>query len=210
MPSFELLLAFAAATAVFTLTPGPAMLYAAARTVAGGRRAGLMASLGIHIGGYLHVFTAAAGLSIVFHAVPVLYTAVKLAGAVYLVWLGLAMFRGNADTADDAADAPPKSAWRAFAQSVAVEVLNPKAAMFYLAFLPQFVDDAAAYPIWLQLLLLGVVVNISFSLADLAAVALAGTLTSWLQRSSRARRIAQRIGGSALVGLGAHLALRKS
>jgi threonine/homoserine/homoserine lactone efflux protein len=210
MPPFELLLAFAAATAVFTLTPGPAMLYAAARTMADGRRAGLMASLGIHMGGYLHVFAAAAGLSIVFHAVPVLYMAVKLGGAGYLVWLGIAMFRGKPEVAGGAVDVLPKSARRAFVESVAVEVLNPKAAMFYLAFLPQFVDVSAAYPVWLQLLLLGIVVNMAFSLADLAAVALAGTLTSRLRRSSRARRITQRIGGSVLIGLGAHLALRKS
>lgn len=210
MPSSELLLAFAAATAIFTLMPGPAMLYAAARTVAGGRRAGLMASLGIHMGGYLHVFAAAAGLSIVFHAVPILYMAVKLAGAGYLVWLGIAMFRGKTEAGGGTADVPPKSARRAFVESVAVEVLNPKAAMFYLAFLPQFVDASAAYPIWLQLLLLGIVVNMAFSLADLGAVVLAGTLTSWLRRSSRARRISQGVGGSVLIGLGVHLALRKS
>ena len=186
------------------------MLYAAARTMAGGRRAGLMAALGIHMGGYVHVFTAAAGLSIVFHAVPILYTAVKLAGAGYLVWLGIAMFRGKTEAAEGTSGVPPKSARRAFVQSIAVEVLNPKAAMFYLAFLPQFVDASAAYPVWLQLLLLGIVVNMTFSLADLAAVTLAGTLTSWVRRSSRARRMTERVGGSVLIGLGAHLAFRKS
>lgn len=203
-----MLLAFAAATAVFTLTPGPAMLYAAARTMAGGRRAGLMAALGIHTGGYFHVFTAAAGLSIIFHAVPILYAALKLAGAGYLIWLGIVMIRRKTELAVGAADAPPKSAGRAFGESVVVEVLNPKAAMFYLAFLPQFVDASASFPVWLQLLLLGITVNIAFSLADLAAVALAGTLTSSLRRSSRARRIVQRIGGSVLIVLGAQLALR--
>ena len=210
MPSSELLLAFAAATLVFTLTPGPAMIYAAARTVAGGRKAGLMAALGIHAGGYVHVVTAAAGLSVVFHAVPTLYAAVKLAGACYLVWLGVAMFRGKGRTADSVVGLPTKSVRRAFAESVAVEVLNPKAAMFYLAFLPQFVDPFASYPIWLQLLLLGIVVNVMFSLADLAAVTLAGSLTSFLRRSSRARRVTEWIGGSVLVGLGVHLAFRKS
>lgn len=203
-----MLLAFAAATAVFTLTPGPAMLYAAARTMTGGRRAGLMAALGIHTGGYFHVFTAAAGLSIIFHAVPILYAALKLAGAGYLIWLGIVMIRRKTEPAVGAADAPPKSTGRAFGESIAVEVLNPKAAMFYLAFLPQFVDASASFPVWLQLLLLGITVNIAFSLADLAAVALAGTLTSSLRRSSRARRIVQRIGGSVLIVLGAQLALR--
>ena len=81
MPSVELLIAFFVTTAVFALVPGPAMLYAAAQTLARGRGPGLLASLGIHLGGYVHVIAAAAGLSVLFHAVPTLYMAVKLAGA---------------------------------------------------------------------------------------------------------------------------------
>lgn len=210
MPSFELLLAFAAATAIFAFMPGPALLYVAARTMADGRRAGLMASLGLHLGGYLHVFAAAAGLSIVFHAVPILYMAVKLGGAGYLVWLGIAMVRGKPEAAGGAADVPPKSARRAFLQSATVEMLNPKAALFYLAFLPQFVDPSAGFPVWVQFALLGTAVNMTFSFADLVAVMLAGTLMSRLRRSDRAQRVARRIGGSILVALGVHLAVQKS
>ena len=91
MPPIELLIAFIATTAVFACIPGPAMLYAAAQTIARGRWSGLMAALGIHIGGYAHVLAAAAGLSILFHAVPALYLIVKLAGAAYLVWLGISL-----------------------------------------------------------------------------------------------------------------------
>ncbi len=97
MPSTELLIAFVITTGVFAYIPGPAMLYAAAQTLARGRWSGLMATLGIHLGCYVHVLAAAAGLSVLFHAVPVLYLGVKLAGAAYLVWLGISMFRAKTD-----------------------------------------------------------------------------------------------------------------
>jgi threonine/homoserine/homoserine lactone efflux protein len=210
MPPLELLLAFLATTAIFAFIPGPAMLYAAAQTLAGGRWSGLMASLGIHLGGYVHVIAAAAGLSVIFHAVPTLYMAVKLFGAAYLVWLGISLFR--AKTQGDAAitGLAAKSGRRAFIESITVEVLNPKAAIFYLAFLPQFVDTSASFAIWVQFILLGTIVNTMFSVADMLAVVLAGVVMSKLRRSSQAQRIMQRMGGSILVGLGAHLAFQRS
>ena len=127
MPSLEILLTFLATTAIFAFIPGPAILYAAARTLAGGRWSGLMASLGIHLGGYVHVVAAAAGLSLIFHAVPVLYMAVKLFGAAYLVWLGISLFRSKAQEDVSLSHVGLKSGRRAFAESVSVEVLNPKA-----------------------------------------------------------------------------------
>ena len=210
MPSTELLIAFLATTAIFAYIPGPAMLYAAAQTMAGGRRSGLMAVLGIHLGCYVHVFAAAAGLSMLFHAVPLLYTVVKLAGAGYLVWLGISLFRAKAQGDDMPSGFAPKSGWRAFFESVTVEVLNPKTAIFFLAFLPQFVDASAALPVWVQFVVLGTVVNLMFSSADVVCVMLAGVVTDRLKRSSRAQRWMQRAGGMVLVGLGAHLALQRS
>ncbi len=210
MPNFELLLAFFATTALFAFIPGPAMMYAAARTLAGGKLAGLMASLGIHLGCYVHVIAAAAGLSMLFHAVPTLYLVVKFAGAVYLIWLGIAAFRAAGTAAGDLPRGMPrKSGGRAFAESIAVEVLNPKTAIFFLAFLPQFVAPAASLPVWAQLLILGTVVNLMFSLADIVCVLIAGRLVETLRHSSRARRMAQRLGGTVLVGLGVHVALQR-
>ncbi len=207
MPSIDLLAAFLVTTAIFAFVPGPAMLYAAARTLAGGRWAGLMASLGIHLGGYAHVIAAAAGLSILFQAVPALYMTVKLAGAVYLVWLGVALFRALPQ-GDAAPAVPPVAAGRrAFVESVGVEVLNPKTALFFLAFLPQFVDASAGCPVWLQFLVLGTIVNLMFSAADLVCVVLADRVMARLRGSGRAQRLLRRAGGSVLVGLGAHLAL---
>lgn len=210
MPGIDILATFIVTTALFAFIPGPAMMYAAARTLAGGRTAGLMASLGIHLGCYVHVVSAAAGLSMLFHAVPALYLAVKIVGAVYLVWLGIAAFRAaRGPAAELPRDVSIKSGRRAFAESIAVEVLNPKTAIFFLAFLPQFVDPAAALPVWGQLLILGTVVNLIFSLADIVCVLIAGRLIETLRHSSRAQRVAQRLGGTVLVGLGLHVALQR-
>ncbi|RWM74814.1 MULTISPECIES: LysE family translocator [Mesorhizobium] len=210
MPSTELLIAFFATTAIFAYIPGPAMLYAAAQTMARGRWSGLTAALGIHLGGYVHVVAAAAGLSVLFHAVPTLYIAVKLAGALYLIWLGVSLFRARAQ--DDAviSGIEPKSARRAFFESITVEVLNPKTAIFFMAFLPQFIDASATFPVWLQFLVLGTIVNLMFSSADVMCVVLAGALVTRLRRSSHAQRLIRRAGGAVLVGLGVHVALQKS
>jgi threonine/homoserine/homoserine lactone efflux protein len=209
MPSTELWLTFLAATAVFAYMPGPAMLYTAARTVSAGRSAGLMACLGIHLGGYAHVIAAAAGLSVLFHAIPVLYTVVKLAGAAYLVWLGVRLLRQADQPVVGLRRIEAKSPRRALLESVAVEVLNPKTALFFLAFLPQFTDPSALLPIWAQLLLLGTIVNVMFSSADLICVVLAGTVVERLRRSSRAQRVARGAGATILIGLGVNLALQR-
>ncbi|MER8547595.1 LysE family translocator [Mesorhizobium sp. M0684] len=210
MPSTELLVAFFATTAIFAYIPGPAMLYAAAQTMARGRWSGLVAALGIHLGGYVHVFAAAVGLSVLFHAVPVLYMAVKLVGALYLVWLGVSLFRAKAQGEVVLPGIQPKSARRAFFESIAVEVLNPKTAIFFMAFLPQFIDASAAFPVWLQFVVLGTIVNLMFSSADIVCVMLAGAVIARLRQSSRAQRLMRRAGGAVLVGLGVHVALQKS
>jgi threonine/homoserine/homoserine lactone efflux protein len=212
MPSWDLLLGFAVATAIFAYMPGPALLYTTARTLAGGRRSGLMAMLGIHLGGYVHVAAAVLGLAALFRLVPDLYLATKLAGAAYLVWLGIGMLRsrspGGASGGPSAA-APARGPKRSFLDSVVVEVLNPKAAVFYLAFLPQFVDPAAALPVWSQFLLLGLVVNLVFSSADLVAVLLTSALAARLRAGGAAQAWARRIGGTILVGLGVRLAAER-
>jgi threonine/homoserine/homoserine lactone efflux protein len=210
MASFELLAAFFITTAIFAYVPGPAMLYAAAQTIARGRWSGLMATAGIHAGGYVHVFAAAAGLSVLFHAVPVLYLAVKILGAAYLIWLGISLFRARESKETTSAGQPAKTARRAFLESVTVEVLNPKTALFFLAFLPQFVDATAAYPVWLQFVILGTIVNLIFSSADIVCVLMAGAILNRLRSSSHARSLMQRAGGTVLVGLGLHLAFQKS
>jgi threonine/homoserine/homoserine lactone efflux protein len=209
MPTLDVLLAFAVTTAIFAFIPGPAMLYAAARTMAGGRAAGLMAVLGIHLGAYAHIVAAAAGLTALFHAVPLAYTFAKLAGAIYLVWLGVSLFRSAKPGEAEISDVLPKGGRLAFLQSVAVEILNPKTAIFFLAFLPQFVDADAGLPVAVQLLILGTVVNLIFTLADIVCVLLADVVLLRLKHSGSAQALLRKAGGTVLIGLGAHLALQK-
>ena len=208
MPSATLLIELLITAGTFAFLPGPAMLYTAGQTLARGRKAGLMAAFGIHCGGYAHVFAAAAGLSFLFHAVPTLYTGVKLAGALYLIWLGLSMLRAEPEETP-LQQAMPEGG-RAFRQSVLVELLNPKTAIFFLSFLPQFVDPTATFPVWLQLALLGAIVNLIFSLADVAVVMLAGFLARKMGSSGRSRRIVRGAGGALIASLGVHLALQRA
>ena len=206
MPSWDLMLAFLAATLVFAYMPGPATIYASAQTLARGRRAGFMSALGLHVGGYVHVLGAAFGLAALFRHVPEVYLAVKLAGAVYLIWLGIGILRRRID-GETVPQGRTKSARRAFIESVTVEVLNPKTALFFIAFLPQFVDPAAAFPVAAQLLILGVIVNLACSSADIACVLLASSIVARLRRAGGATRLVRLAGGSLLVGLGLRLAL---
>jgi threonine/homoserine/homoserine lactone efflux protein len=208
MPGLDLLIPFAIATALFAYFPGPALLYTAAQTIARGRRAGFMAALGIHLGCYLHVIAAALGLSAVLHYVPTLYLALKLAGAAYLIWLGIGIWRQQVATGGALAP-PAKTTRRALLESMLVEILNPKVALFFLAFLPQFVDPNAGLPVALQFLILGVIVNLSFSSADVVTVLLADKVVSYARRSGSGMRIAQRLGGGLLVALGLRLALSR-
>jgi len=206
MPSFEILIAFFVTTAMFAYMPGPAMIYVSAQTLARGRRAGLMASLGVHLGGYIHVGAAAFGLAALLALVPQVYLAVKLAGALYLVFLGIMMIKNrNEQTVQQTGT--QKDAHQAFVESIIVEVLNPKTAIFFVAFLPQFVDLNAAWPVWVQMVVLGTIVNLLFSSADLFCVLFASLMIKRLRRSGAGAKWAKMAGGSFLVVLGAKLAL---
>jgi len=209
MPGLELLAAFALATLLFAYMPGPALLYTAAQTLARGRAAGLRAAFGIHVGCYVHVLGAVLGLSAVFRYVPEAYLAIKILGALYLVWLGIGMIRGGR-TPLEGPEVNARSGKKAFIESFFVEVLNPKVAVFFIAFLPQFVDPSAAFPIWLQSLILGMIVNMTFSSADIVTVFLTSAIVQRLKHSSKALTLARWCGGSILIGLGAKLALDRN
>ncbi len=204
MPNAETLTAFLVATAVFAYMPGPSMLYTAAQTIAHGRSAGWMAALGIHLGGYVHVIAAALGLPVLFTAVPPLYAAIKWIGSAYLIYLGCQQLRSSRIQMQPATQQAQLPA-RAFRQSIAVEILNPKTAVFYITFLPLFADPSTTMPLWVQLLILGTVVNIAFSSADVICVLLSTTVIRLLARSQGASHLMQRTGGVILIGLGIHL-----
>ncbi len=209
MASPEILLGFLVATLIFGYMPGPALVYTAAQTMAFGRLGGFKAALGLHAGGYVHVLAAALGLAVILELVPTLFVAIKLFGAAYLVWLGIAMIRAG-NTPADMPEIQKRSARRAFLNSMLVEILNPKTALFFLAFLPQFVDPTGALPAWAQFLILGTLVNLTFSSADIVVVFMTDQILTRLRQSSVLQKWMKWVGGSILVGLGINLAASRA
>lgn len=207
MPSADLLVPFFVAATIFACLPGPGMLYATAQTLALGRRAGWHAAIGFHIAGLCHVAAAAFGLSVLLTVVPGLFTAMKLIGATYLIWLGVAYLRRPKPLIPMRQQTPGPQAGRALRDSVIVELLNPKSVLFFLAFLPQFTDVTAALPLWTQVLVLGVIVNALFTVTDLLLIELSDSVARRLRSSERIVAGLRRLAGGALIALGVNLAL---
>lgn len=203
MLAIEPWIPFIVATMLFACMPGPAILYMTAQTLAHGRKAGVMAALGIHVGCYVHIIAAAVGLAAILEHMPGLYATIRLLGAAYLVWLGVSMVLGRTHAAADHAVAG--NALLIFRQSVVVEMLNPKTALFFLTFLPQFVDPLASVPVGLQFLILGMIVNLALSVADLGAVGLASLVSRHLPKPGAGSRVLPAVSGSVLIGLGVML-----
>lgn len=200
------LLAFLIAAVVLAVTPGPGIAYVVARTVAGGRTEGLASCFGTGIGGLLHVLAAALGLSLVIARSAVAFGVVKYLGAAYLVYLGIRLLlRRDREFVVEAVAS--QGARRALLEGIAVEALNVKTALFFLAFLPQFVaPDRAAIP---QLVLLGSICVALNTLVDVVGVfASDRLLRSDAARAARARLLT-RVSGATMLGLGAYLALAR-
>lgn len=210
MPSMldgRLFLLFLAAATLLALTPGPGIFYVLTRTLAGGRREGVLSALGTLAGGLVHVVAAGLGLSAVLAASAAALTAVKYAGALYLLWLGVSLIRSR--TVEMADAGPPLPSRHAFRQGVITEVLNPKTALFFLSFIPQFVNPGRGH-IVLQFLLLGCVsVSLNTS-ADLVGVSFAAPIGARLRSSPRWRRNQRVASGLAMIGLGAFVAFGES
>lgn len=199
-------LAFLTAATLLAVTPGPGIAYVVARTVAGGRAEGLASCLGTGIGGMLHVAAAALGLSALVAQSAVAFGLVKIVGAAYLGYLGLRMLlRKEAPLAIERLDR--QGARRALLEGVIVEALNVKTALFFLAFLPQFVaPDESLVP---RLILLGSICVLLNTLADVvAALGSDRLLASGPARSARARLLA-RMSGSTMLALAGYLALAR-
>ena len=207
MPSAELLIPFFVASAIFACVPGPGMFYAAAQTLAAGRKAGWRSALGFHLAGLGHVAAAAFGVSTVLAVVPTLFAVMKLVGAAYLIWLGVKYLRGARSLVSAPRKPPAPTARKALRDSVIVEAMNPKSALFYLAFLPQFTDSSALLPVWAQIVVLGMIVNAMFSVTDAILIETSHAAATKLRSSERFVLMLQRLGGGVLVALGVNLAL---
>jgi threonine/homoserine/homoserine lactone efflux protein len=200
---------FLTAAALLAVAPGPGMLYVLARSLAGGRREGVLSSLGTFVGGMVHVMAAAAGVSVMLAKSAVAFATVKYAGAAYLCFLGLRMI---VDSRKDTGSVPPEAgvpARNPFWQGIATEVLNPKTALFFLSFIPQFVDRQSGHVFW-QFLMLGTISVTLNTSADLVVTMFAGPLGNRIRSSGRFRRTQRTATGAILIGLGTYLATSKA
>jgi threonine/homoserine/homoserine lactone efflux protein len=207
-PTFAL---FVAASLALTIVPGPAVLYIVARSVEGGRPAGLVSVLGIGVGGLVHVVFAAVGLSAILVSSATAFTVVKWLGAAYLVYLGLQRILAR-DEESPAVTVEREPLSRVFSQGVVVNVLNPKTALFFLAFLPQFVDPSRGV-VAAQIALLGITFVVLALCTDGLYALLSGSAADWLRRRNenpRIRRGQRYVSGGVYIALGAATAVSGS
>jgi threonine/homoserine/homoserine lactone efflux protein len=191
---------FLAAAAALLVVPGPAVLYVVTQSIGGGRRAGVASAGGIFTGTLVHVAAATAGLSALLASSELAFDAVKLAGAAYLVVVGVRRLAGR-EPVELAEAERRRGLVPLYREGIVVNVLNPKTALFFLAFLPQFVDPSR--PAWRQILALGLLFSILGLASDSAYALVAGTLGDWLRRSAGYARVQRYLSGIVFVALGA-------
>lgn len=207
MDDFSYWLVFFTAALALNLSPGPDLMYVLSRTVAQGTRVGLASAAGVSTGALVHVAAASVGLSALLATSAAAFSVVKYVGAAYLVYLGVQALRSKGSalqTSSERKTAVVKP-WQAFRQGVLVDVLNPKVAIFFMAFLPQFVRPGHGSAS-LQLLQLGVLVIVVAVAVDSTFVCVAARTTEYLRRRPRASVWLDRLLGSLFIGLGIRLA----
>jgi len=206
MPTLSTLALFALASFALVVIPGPNMLYILTRGISEGRRSAVVSALGVETGLVVHIGAAAVGLSAVLASSATAFNAVRYAGAAYLVYLGLRALLRRAPDAAAGAPAREPSLRRAFRDGLLVNTLNPKVALFFLAFLPQFVDPALG-SVALQVLVLGLVFTLVAVVLDMAVAFASGALGTWLRRRPAFLRLQGRVSGGIYLLLGAGAAL---
>jgi threonine/homoserine/homoserine lactone efflux protein len=205
VPDGSTLLLFAGTSLALLAVPGPAVLYVVTRSLDQGRAAGIVSMLGVEAGTFAYALAAAAGLTGLIAASQTGFTAVKYAGAAYLIYLGLQRLLGREQPEDHVSSVRS----RLFLRGLLVQLLNPKIAIFFLAFLPQFVDSSRG-PIAAQILVLGTIFTALAVLSDGAYVVLAGAVGGWMRTGRKARRRLARLSGGVYLGLGVGAALSGS
>ena len=203
MPTLETLLLVTVAAIVMNALPEPSQLYVVTRTIALGRGAGFASASGLASGAVVHVVLAATGLTALMAATPALFDVVRWIGAAYLIWLGVATWREKDEADRRESDKPVTrhSAGHLYRQGFIIEVLNPKTALFFLAFLPQFVSPLSPAP-GLEMLILGLLVPLTALPVDLAIAFGASAALGRLGQNPTAATIRRWLAGSVLVGLG--------
>lgn len=201
-------LIFLSAAILLAMAPGPGMLYVLARTLGGGRREGLLSALGTFFGGMVHVFAAAAGISIILAESALAFATVKYLGAGYLCFLGIRMIL-DARRDEGISLAKLRRVRNPFWQGVVTEVLNPKTALFFLSLIPQFVNRGHGH-VFLQFVLLGTLSVTLNTSADIVVTLLAGPLGQRIRGSARFRSRQRTLTGTVMIGLGSYLAFGES
>jgi len=202
LPHGSSLLLFLSATIVLLVVPGPAVLYVTGRTIGQGRTAGLVSVLGIGAGTLCHVVAAALGISALLASSAMAFGLIKYIGAAYLIFLGVQrIITREAENGLGAAAPSPARLSRVFGQGIIVNVLNPKTALFFLAFLPQFVSPERG-SVALQIMFLGTMFAVMGVMSDSMWVVLAAAVSRWLQQSRRWFDVQRYISGGLLIGLG--------
>jgi threonine/homoserine/homoserine lactone efflux protein len=201
MPDIQTIVVFLAAALLVAITPGPGIFYVVARTLAGGRTEGLASSVGLGLGGLVHVFAGSVGISALLMASAQAFTVLKIAGALYLIWLGLKTWREAPIVEPTEMD--PTSAHQTFREGIIVETLNPKTAAFFLAFIPQFVDPSANVAV--QFIFLGFISVALNTSADLLVTFWAAKARAGLARRPSLITRARQTSGAVMCGLGASL-----
>jgi len=192
---------FISAAVVLLVVPGPAVLYIFARSVEQGRLAGFISILGIHTGTLVHVVAAAVGLSAILASSALAFSVVKYAGAAYLIWLGLRKIFGPVETPDADIALKRHSYRRLFRDGFIVNLLNPKTALFFLAFLPQFVEVDRGH-VAMQIAFLGLLFTLLGFMTDGCYALAAGTAGHWLKRSRGYLKFERYVSGVLFIGLG--------
>jgi threonine/homoserine/homoserine lactone efflux protein len=205
MPNWSTLSLFIAATSILVLMPGPNTLYIIARSIQQGRRAGIISSLGVQFGTLIHIAAAAFGMSALLLSSALAFNAVKYAGAAYLIYLGVKALLTK-EQIGPTREIQKASLSRVFYQGVVVNLLNPKTALFFFAFLPQFID-ATRGRVTMQIVLLGTIIVFLGTLSDSAYALAAGSVGAWLRGNLRFLRAQRYFAGSVYLGLGVATAL---
>jgi len=205
MPDGSTLLLFAGASLALLAIPGPAVIYVVTRSIEHGRTAGMVSMLGVETGTFAYALAAAAGLSGLIAASVTAFTVVKYAGAAYLLYLGVRKLLER----DQPQDALPSGRSQLFLKGTLVQLLNPKIAIFFVAFLPQFVHSSRG-PVAVQILVLGTIFTLLAVLSDGAYVLLGGAVSGWLRTGRSARSRLAKLSGGVYIGLGLTAALSGS
>lgn len=208
MPSVETFLAFSFAAFLLSISPGPSNLYIMARSINQGFIGGVAAAGGMAIGSFIYVLLTAMGLAAVFTYAPLAYTLLKIGGAIYLVYLGTSYLRATPLETSMPQNVARKGLIKIFNQSIIVELTNPKTALFFIAFLPQFVSPVHG-SVTIQFVILGSTYALMAFVCDIFVASMSGKLGNWLRSNPRFINYQDKFSGSLLLGLGSYIGLQE-